>query len=239
MPKKNKKSSSVQGVSASITREAFRVVTTSSTRTSTGNTFTQYNLTAPNLGDRGSFISENFEFFRVVSLRVSSILDCAPVATGAAGAALVHAVGFMNTPAGSTTAPTSNALMSQQAHYNIGPAFHRISIRAGRSDLLDEPMKWFNTFTTGSVPASTLSAGTVTGGLFAGFSATEAPGVTQYLIIEGVVEFHTPIDSTDSFRRRVPRAVLSLPAVQRAVDRLDEAIDDAVSSSSSTSATDK
>lgn len=227
MPRRNNKRGA-SSLDPKITRESFRVITLSAANTTTMNRFTQYNLILPNLGDRGAFIGENFEFFRIVALRVESIVDSAPVTNGATGGAIAHAVSFMNTPFGSQTTPTTNGLMSQQEHYHLANGFSKAVINVRRSDLLAEPLKWFNTFSTGSVPASTQSAGVVTGGLFTAYSATTSPGTTQYILISGIVEFHTPIDSADSLRRRIPRAIRSLPAVQRALDRFDQAVEDAV-----------
>jgi len=196
-------------------------------RATTGLTQTQVNLTTANLGDRLSTMSENYEFFRVVELEILSSVDTiVPIyATNsvALGGGVLHAISFVNTPSTSRTAANTLEQQAQDDRFEYGPVGQRCYIKVGRRDLLSEPLKWFNTFSTGSPGTETLTAGVVTCSLQLAINQTVTT-VTQVVLLRGVAEFHSPIDPADSFRIRVPRAILEAPAVEKAVEKLKAAV---------------
>jgi hypothetical protein len=214
------------GVAARIVRTSFRGFT-SLNRTATGTSIAQLDLTPGNLGSRAGFECENYEFFRVTDLRVISVMTCTvPGSTVAVGGSVSHAISFNNSPVGSQIAPTNFVQMAQAPHYALGGAAHRISFHVGRKELLAEPLKWFNTESTGSVPANQRSVGTITLCMDCSLGASVA-AMYQYVILEGTVEYHTPIDPNDSMRFRVPRAIADDPAVAKAAARLKAAVSEA------------
>jgi len=205
-----------------ITRSQFRTFYLQSISAS-GTQFAQLDLLLSNLGDRALDIGENFEFFRVTSLRISAVVGNQ---TTNAGGGLYQAISFVNTPKTDQIAPTSNGLQTQHEYYSHGSAFHKIAIVVGRRALLDQPNKWFNTTSTGSVPAATRSVGTVTAMLALSATGT-VTSVDQMIVVEGDIEYHTPIDFSDSFHLRIPRLIRGETAVEKAVLRLRDAVADA------------
>jgi len=202
-----------------ITKSQFRTFFLQSIATASTQ-FAQLDLVLSNLGDRALDIGENFEFFRVTSIRIAAIVGNQ---TTNAGGGLYQAVSFVNTPKTDQVAPTSNGLMTQHEYYSHGSAFHKISVVVGRRALLDQPNKWFNTTSTGSVPAATRSVGTVTAMLALSATGT-VTSVDQMIVVEGDIEYHTPIDFSDSFHLRIPRLVRAEPTVEKAVSRLKDAV---------------
>ncbi len=210
-----------------ITRCAFRNLV-SQARTTNGDTYTTLDLTAANLGARGYDISQDFEFFRIVDLHIYSFIDGPNLGTSSAtvGGGSYHAISFMNTPAGSFTAPTTKARHAQHENFVADNGWRRLALRIRRQDLLNQPLKWFNAASTGSIPASSLSAGTITYmmGVGPGVAITS---VSQTVVIEGVMELHTPITYPDSFKVLVPRAVSDEPSVAKALQKLRLAVGEA------------
>ncbi len=209
-----------------VVRIPFRTVA-AQTRTTSGTSIASLNLTAANLGTRASFESENYEFFRIVSLRVYSLLDMANpgTATAVVGSAAHHAVAFVNSPVGSQVPPATYTDMAQFPRFSLSPPWGEARIRAGRGELLVEPLKWFNTEPTGSVPATMLSAGSIWYLLGTNFSATIGT-CDQIVVIEGECEFTSPIAPTNSTLVHIPRGVADDPVVRRAADRLREVVSD-------------
>ncbi len=208
----------------------------SQARTTTGETYGRLDLSLANLGDRAGLDGETYEWFRVTRLHVYSYVD-SPVmslSTGgaAAGGSIRHAIAFINSPTASTTAPTTQAQLTQYEHYVTSGPMERIHLRVRRKDLLAEPLKWYNTYNTGSVPANQLSVGQIDYSL-AIVNPTTVSSVAQFVIVEGTIEFHTPIASADSMLR-VPRKLLADPLVAKAADRLREAVAEAKDSDGST-----
>jgi len=212
---------------ARVKREVFQH-TAGFGRATNGLAFNVINLTTSNLGDRVATMSEVFEFFRIVELEVQSVFDTlVPLYAAnslALGGGALHAISFVNTPSGSRTAATSFEQMAQDQRFEIGNPTHRLRFKVGRADLLAEPMVWFNTFTTGSVPASTLSAGCITSSMSLAVNQT-ITGVTQLVSLRGVIEFHSEIDPADSFRLHIPRSIQQHPAVASTIDRLKKVVE--------------
>jgi len=211
----------------SITRVAFRSVV-SQARTTNGDTYATLDLTTANLGARGYDISQDFEFFRIVDLHIYSFIDGPNVGTSSAtvGGGTYHAISFMNTPAGSFSAPTTKARHAQHENFVADSGWRKIALRVRKQDLMNQPLKWFNAASTGTVPASSQSAGTIT------YMMGVGPGVTitsisQNVVLEGVMELHTPITYPDSFKVVVPRQVSDEPAVAKALQKLRLAVGEA------------
>jgi len=206
-----------------VTRMPFRSVFTQS-RTTTGESFQRTELSLANLGDRASLIGEGFEFFRVTRLHAYAFVDSPVMATGgvSTGGPVRQSLAFINSPASSATAPTTQAQLSQYEHYVSGGGHEKLHLRAGKKDLLAEPMKWYNTFTTGTVPASTLSIGHLIQSL-ALVAAGTVVQVLQTVVLEGSIEFHSPIATADSLVR-IPPAVAGDPTVAARAAKLREAV---------------
>lgn len=203
-------------------RTNFRV-SASQARTTSGNSWAQLNLILTALGARAYTIGTGFEWFRITRLRAYSFIAGNNFA---AGGGAWHAVSFINTPSGSQTAPTTAAIMQQHAHYSAANMYERATVSVAKKDLLAEPLKWFNTYSTGSVPATMLSAGTVTYQLTMDVSGTVS-STYQQVIIEGTIEFHSPIDPADSLLIRIPRTVVDDPAVVKAVAKVKGVVEEA------------
>jgi len=210
--------------SQKVTRTPFRVEA-SQARTTSGNSWGQLNLILTSMGARAYTIGTAFEWFRISKLRVYSFIAGNNFA---AGGGAWHAVSFINTPSGSQTTPTTAAMMSQHEHYKAGPMYQIVGFTAGKKDLLSEPLQWFNTYSTGSIPATMLSAGVVTYQLTMDVSGTVS-STYQQVVIEGELEFHTPIDPADSFLLRIPSAVRDDPHVVKALTKARDAVEEATS----------
>jgi len=190
-------------------------------RTTAGSTISKFDLNLANLGDRALTVGEAYEFFRLESLHAYSVVDTVvPAGTGiTSGGSIFHALAFVNSPAGSMTTPTTIALLSQADKFAAAGPCGEPHIRVSRSDLLGEPLVWYNTYNTGSIPANQLSAGTILNQLAVQTLGTVV-GVNQTIFIEGIIAFHSPIDTADSLLVRVPRNKLDDAGVSKAVDRL-------------------
>jgi len=207
----------------SITRTLYRAVITQA-RTTSGETYGETELKLSNLGDRAATIGEGFEFFRLKTLHAYSFVDTQVPGTSVAVAGAVnHQLAFINSPTGSTAAPTTPQIMAQWEHYVTSGAMERIKLRVGPRDLLSEPLKWYNTFNTGSIPANQLSAGQIVYALRI-LVGTTVTSVAQFVVIEGIVEFHTPIDTGSSLTVHVPRQLAEDPAVAKAAEKLRSAV---------------
>jgi len=208
----------------SVVKFSFRTNVSQAWATN-GDTYATLNLTAPNLGTRGADLAADFEFFRNVKLHVYSFVDGPVLGTSSAtvGGGVYHAISYLNTPQGSFNAPTTKQLHAQHENYVVGNGFHKISLSIDRRDIMAQPFKWFNTYTTGSVPASSQSAGTITYMIGIGPGVT-VQSISQTIVVEGVVEAHTPISYGDTFRVRIPLPIRDDPTIVKAVDRLNLAV---------------
>lgn len=214
-----------------ITRVPFRYEVETA-RTSAGLTIAQLDLTAQNLGTRGAAVSENFEFFRVVELDIYSGTDICQGDNGTVTAGFYgkQGIAFVNTALALQVAPTTIPLMAQHQHFVMGGLWDKLKLRITRKDLLQQPMKWYQTFNTGSPDASELSIGTLTYFLETGGAGISAGlRCEQYVVFEGIMELHTPLDYNLT-GVRVPVGVASDPAVQKAIAKLRDALDDAAES---------
>jgi len=203
----------------------FRTVITAQ-RTTSGSTFTALDLTAANLGNRANDVKDDFEFFRIAKLHMYSSVDALTVGstTAALGGVVLHGVAFDNAASPDTGAIASLGVLSQLQHFKVGPAFQQPRLAIPKGDLWrGGPNMWFHTTATGTPNSDTLSAGTAYAYLVAGSTGTFF-GISQYVIVEGVIQFHTPVDLSVS-KVRIPRNKLEDPAVSKAVARLKEALD--------------
>jgi hypothetical protein len=209
-----------------VTRTSFANVSDVA-RTTSGTTFTTINLSPGNLGTRAGFECENYEWFRITSLRVHSVVDTVvPGSTVALGGAVLHGIAFNNSPLPLQNAPTTVAQMCQAPHFDQANAATKASFSVGRRELLSEPYKWFNTETTGTPPTGSNTVGTIIHFLQLTVGAT-SQNVGVRVWFTGTIEYHTPIDPNDSSRVRVPRSLTADPVVAKAMDRLRDAVDEA------------
>ncbi len=184
---------------ARSTFSQFRIFKTQG-RTAAGDTFGRLDLTCPNLGNRGASMAPMFEFFRIVRLHVYSTLGCAGAKNIATeGGDLIHAVAFLAASSTEDSAPASEGTMSQAQHYRFSNGYMQARMNVGPKDLYEStPEKMYSTYTTGT-PLDQQSAGQVIYHL--GMGSASNVSVTQFVVIEGIVEFILPIDPTLSFAR--------------------------------------
>ncbi len=191
-------------------------------RTTSGATHTETDLTAANLGARIADMCYDFEYFRVTELRAYVVTSIQPGGIAAPVYAL-HGVAFDITPAAFVVTPTSVEKFAQFQHASIGPIQMRPEIRIGRREIArDRPMPWYHTQPTGSPDASESSIGTFYSYLELGCSGTLGVAVNQYAIIEGMVEFAVPADPTLSRMLRgdvvIPRELAVDPDNRKVVE---------------------
>lgn len=231
MPRKGRVPRRSSRPSSDITRTVFRAYL-SQTRTTSGLTIAKLDLLLSALGDRAVDIGSEFEFFRVSQLRAFSFTDAlaaGPSATQTVGAAVMHGLAFDNGPGTATTAATMILEIAQFKQMRAANGFREAHINVEHKDLFpNSALKWYQTQSTGSVDATERSAGSITYFLQINPGATLAPGVSQHLFLDGVIEFHTPVDFQLSAKRViVPRSLLDDPMVKRELARLESAVEDA------------
>lgn len=217
-----------------LTKTCFRVLCTENVRTTAGGTFTAYNLTAANCGSRANDLKDDFEYFRIVWMNIYSIANVVTVgaSTLSEGGGLRHAIAFDNSDSAGSGSVSTLSQMTQFKHYDMSGPFMRPKLRIGPSDLWrGTPFRWYQTTATGTPDATELSAGTVYYLLAADLSATSGFNVTQDVIVEGEIEFHTPVDLAISKRVLVPRSLLADPAVDKRVKQLEDAVKQATEGS--------
>ncbi len=213
---------------ALVMRTPFRH-TVNASRTTSGATHTETDLTCANLGSRVADMCYDFEYFRVADLRAYVVTSIQPGGIAAPVYAL-HGVAFDITPAAFVVTPTSVEKLAQFRHMDMAPIQMRPSIRVSRKEITrDRPMPWYHTQPTGSPDASESSIGTLYTYLELGCSGTLAVAANQYAIIEGVVEFSEPSDPTLSRARRgevtIPPTVRDDPNVVAQLAKLKKAVE--------------
>ncbi len=226
MPKS--KNAGRRGARGAITSTPFRTVL-SATRTATGTTYTETDLTCANISSRVNDMSFDFEYFRLASLSAYSFYG-GEVGGIAAATRVVHGVAFDVTPAAFVITPTSLARFCGFRHAKIANRYETARISVPRGELIrDRPLPWFHTQATGSPDASESSVGTLYGIFDLDTTGTLANAVAVWTVIEGVVEFIEPVDPTLSRARRgeisIPPSVREDPVVKAQVLRLQKAID--------------
>jgi len=211
-----------------IVRDKFRNYL-SITRTSAGNTITPTSLFLGNLGERAVSIGESFEFFRLTSLKVRGYITNGNVgtATASTGGAAELMIAFNNSPTAAQTAPTTVAQLTQMQHFASCGVYGQCGFSVGANELSQVPFKWFQTYGTGSVDSTELSAGNLVYRLSC--DVTSSP-VTIYgvVVIEGTIEYMSEIDPTLSLTVRIPPVLRDDPAVDKALTKLRSALSTAV-----------
>ncbi len=214
-------------------RTPFRVAINNS-RTTTGISWVETDLTCANIGGRIADMSYDFEYFRAVHLRAysSASLDGNGVA---APTYLLHGVAFDITPAAFVITPTSLNRFVGFRHAKIGAQYAQPSIVVTAAELRrDRPMLWYHTQATGSPDAAESSIGTLYQYLELGCSGTLAIAGNSFTVLEGIIEFSEPVDPTLSRARRaqasgdlvIPRALREDPVNRSLVGKLERALED-------------
>ncbi len=197
-------------------------------RTTSGVTYTETDLTCTNIAGRIADMCYDFEYFRINKLSAYSVASLEPGGI-AAPVYILHGVGFDVTPAAFVVTPTSLNRFVAFRHAKIGPKEVTPRISVGPAELgRNRPQRWYHTQATGSPDASESSAGTIYSYLELGCSGTLAVAVNSYVIVEGVIEFSEPVDPTLSRQLRgevvIPRLLQEDPAVKSAKALLDMAL---------------
>lgn len=196
--------------------------TVNASRTTSGATHTETDLTCANLGSRVADMCYDFEYFRLRDLHGYVVTNIQPGGI-AAPVYVLHGIAFDITPAAFVVTPTSVEKLMQFRHASLGPIQQRPSIKVPASEFTkDRPIPWLHTQPTGSPDASESSAGTLYTYLELGCSGTLGVAVNQYAVIEGIIEFSEPADPTLSRARRgelvIPRSLVEDPDNRKVVE---------------------
>lgn len=214
-------------------RTPFRLAINNS-KTTTGISWVETDLTCANLAGRIADMSYDFEYFRATHLKAysSATLDGNGVA---APTYLLHGVAFDITPAAFVITPTSLNRFVGFKHAKIGAQYAQPTITVNAAELRrDRPQRWYHTQATGSPDASESSIGTLYQYLELGCSGTLAIAANSFTILEGIIEFAEPVDPTLSRARRaaasgdliIPRVVRDDPVNKSLVGKLERILED-------------
>jgi len=214
-----------------ITKMPFRFLV-STTIATAGGSAAKTDLTATNLGGRAQDVKDDFEWFRISRMHIYSLVDFASSSTSAglfAGVTGVHMVAFDNQCSSGVTLPATVDQMIQFRSSEVATFYEKSHLHLSPTDLFaGGPLKWFTTTATGSFDASEASAGTVLRYIIMGTQPGTTLNISQDVICEGIVEFHTPVDPNVSRARRgeliIPRNIADDASVQVAKLRLEQAV---------------
>jgi len=214
-----------------ITKMPFRFLASTTVATA-GGSAAKTDLTAANLGGRAQDVKDDFEWFRISKMHIYSLCDIYTASTSAglyAGLTGVHMVAFDNQNSAGVTLPATVDQMIQFRSSEVGQLSEKTHLHLSSDDLFaGGPLKWFSTTTTGSLDASEVSAGTLLRYIIVGTQPGTTLNISQDVVCEGIVEFHTPVDPNVSRMRRgeivIPRSVSDDATVQVARLRLEQAV---------------
>ncbi len=165
--------------------------------TESGNTSGKIDLTLANLGERAYDAGQNFEFFRVPRMRVTVFTDAFLIGTSTVlvGSGGTICVAFDNSNSADVVTPTSFTNATQFRHCTIQRLQDRRTFYVPKAELFGgTPTKWYNTYTTGSPPAMLGSCGSLLYYTSFTSSTVNINDVYMTILVEGEIEFHTPVD---------------------------------------------
>lgn len=177
------------------------------------------NLAIPGsaMGDRIAEIGDNFLHWRLVRLHVESLLSAvgtvgqqeagSPLATQYTGSGIIHSIAFAMVDSSKLAATPTLTQASQLPCFQIGNGLQKLKFTVPPRVLKrDGAVPWYETETTGSESG----AFQIPGFVWSQMALDHDVGgdVTQYVLIEGAVEFRDPTDSTISLTRvaRMPES---------------------------------
>jgi hypothetical protein len=181
------------------------------------------NLAVPGsaMGDRIAEIGDNFLHWRLRRLHVESLLSAvgtvgqqeagSPLAVQYTGSGVIHAIAFAMVDSTKISATPTLTQASQLPCFQIGNGMQKLKFNVPpRALMKDGTVPWYETETTGSESG----AFQIPAFVWSQMNLDHAIGgnVTQYVIIEGEVEFRDPCDSTVTLFK--PRPSLSPPREQ-------------------------
>lgn len=183
------------------TRTAYNISKTGNTAT-----ISELEILPANLGARVVAMAACFEYYRIVKLRVKQFPSCnAPVhydsnilnvTLGVIG--LVHANAFEPSDATRTGTPTGLEGLMNAPAADMSNARGVVKYSVPRSTLLSQPLKWWNTTSTGS-PTETLVQGLMWAYSYNEEDNSQATSPALNILISGEIEFKGMILPTLSF----------------------------------------
>jgi len=190
-----------------ISREPFRTILATTIPAGVATTVAELDLAIANLGARAVAIGSTYEFFRLAKLHVYQYTNCCgPVfdadAAGGTGTegqlGAEHAVAFVESNATDTGTATTFTQMAQYEMFKCGNVYKELSLNVPRDLLQGNPLKWYNTASTGA-PADSLSPGLVIVGAGNALSIVSGWENLVRTVVEGVIEFRGRITPALSF----------------------------------------
>jgi len=210
---------------ASVSREPFRVSVNNTFPNAVGPVVVETDLALANLGARAVAIGSTFEFFRLAKLHVYQYTtNVGPVfdadsagGTGTQGhISADHALAFVESNAALTGTATTYAQMTQYELFKAGNVYEKLSLQVPKSVLQANPLKWYNTASTGASTDS-LSPGLVISLVNNGLSIVSGWEALARVIIEGVIEFQGRITPALTFAVEVNGGPSKPPALRPAL----------------------
>lgn len=182
-----------------ISQEPFRNVFVIGFSNSNGaQTVYEMDLPLSNLGARAVAIGSTYEFFRFAKLSAYCYTDA--VAPDGVNGILSGSqyLSFVESNAALTGTATTINQLSQYQYFKAGNVFDKLKLSISKAVLRQNMYKWFNTASTGAATDS-LSPGIFIAANQTNLSAATT-AVTQWIVVEGIIEFMGRITPALSFR---------------------------------------
>lgn len=175
-------------------RAPFRV-TFNLTSESSGFNSNKLDLAPFNLGDVAHNLSFNFEWFRVVKLKIRFVPGVQAVNSEAYQFAAAYS-GLSG--ADETSGPAGMANMAQFSSFNITGGMP-VNIVVPRGQLLAVANKWFRNSATDSPPVDEQVQGSIW--IASQYSVSATSSLTHICLVEGEIEFRSIIEASDLITR--------------------------------------
>ncbi len=186
----------------------FRTTSSKTRKDASGYEWTELDLTIANfVSDRVAALAPFYEFWRIKRLRVSafssgSSIGGTPIAssnsTGFVNCGMAHGIGFLPSASADFGAMTTFDDLNQLPDMEYGPIHERLTLHLGPAQLYrSQPLKWFHTKNTGSIPAEDLSCGSITYVTYREVgspSGTNSP--TEFVQLTGEIELKAPLEDS-------------------------------------------
>jgi len=140
--------------STKITKVTFRLAAASFTSSTTGGTVTvtETQIYPANFGARGLALSDLFQYYRIVGIRITGLAHPGFISVGTAAGNTSWYLGVNLAPISTYTAPTTVSNFIDTPHMCIMQDFspNRLMLTMNRRDLMrNMPQKWLKTVATG------------------------------------------------------------------------------------------
>ncbi len=209
-----------------IVRIPFRYVKVDANSTSSvTSTWNEIDIVPTSFGARLSDLSDDYQKYRFVDLKISQFLTNEAVYTSGTPpnsitCSSLHGIATDLNPSSVTATISGFAAAAQLSHYAASRS-NRVDIVLRRKELLGQsPVEWFDTTATGTPADEFRFQGTIYYQVYIPTATNASSSVLSHFMVEGTCEFCQPADPADTFtlERRVVRDIERLKAARRVED---------------------